>query len=178
MSRTSKVLTATVVLVATGCASTPSGPGVLVLPGAGKSFEQFRADDANCRQFASYQIGGSSPGQASVQSGLASAAVGTALGAAAGAAIGGGGGGAAIGAGSGLVAGSMMGTGAAAQSGAVAQQRYDAAYIQCMYANGHQVPVPGQFSQPVAQPANSSSATSGASIPPPPPGSPPPPPAQ
>jgi hypothetical protein len=37
------------------CASAPTGPTVMVLPGAGKSFEQFQADDAACRQWAAQQ---------------------------------------------------------------------------------------------------------------------------
>jgi hypothetical protein len=45
-------------LALAGCASAPpSGPGVLVLPGSGKSFDAFRADDTECRNFASSQIG-------------------------------------------------------------------------------------------------------------------------
>jgi len=40
-----------------GCASVPSGPSVMVLPGTGKSFEQFQADDSICRQWASQQVG-------------------------------------------------------------------------------------------------------------------------
>jgi hypothetical protein len=31
------------------------------------------------------------------------------------------------------------------------QQHYDAAYIQCMYTKGHQVPVSGQFSEEIPQ---------------------------
>ncbi len=166
MSRFPLVLSSTVILVISGCASLPSGPGVMVLPGTGLSFEQFRNDDAICQQFSSYQIGGTTANQAAVNSGVASAAVGTTLGAAAGAAIAGGRG-AAIGAGTGLVGGSLVGTGAASSSMYGAQQRYDIAYIQCMYAKGHQVPVSGQFSGPPTQPV----------MPPPPPGSriPPPP---
>ncbi|MGA8049498.1 MAG: hypothetical protein WCA09_04915, partial [Burkholderiales bacterium] len=55
----------------------PSGPSVMVLPGEGKSFDQFRADDFQCRQFADAQIGGAQPSQAQVNSGVASAAIGT-----------------------------------------------------------------------------------------------------
>jgi hypothetical protein len=143
----------------------------MVLPGAGLSFEQFRNDDAVCQQYAFSQVGGTTANQAAMNSGVTSAAVGTGLGAAAGAAIGGGSG-AAIGAGSGLVAGSMVGTGAASSSMYEVQQRFDVAYIQCMYAKGHQVPVSGQFSGEV--PHHTVAPTS--HIPPPPPGSPPPPP--
>lgn len=173
MSRNSRILTSAVMLAVTGCASIPTGPSVMVLPGSGQSFDQFRGDDAVCQQYASFQIGGTSANQAAVESGLASAAVGTALGAAAGAAIGGGAGGAAIGAGSGLLAGGLVGTSAAGSSRNATQQHYDAAYIQCMYAKGHQVPVSGQFSNVMPRQA----VTPGAIVPPPPPpGSPPPPP--
>ncbi|KAB0646867.1 hypothetical protein F7R23_32540, partial [Burkholderia diffusa] len=66
------------------CAYMPTGPSVMSLPGTGKSFDQFRVDDANCRQYAFQQSGGVSAGQASTASAVGSAAVGTALGAAAG----------------------------------------------------------------------------------------------
>jgi Glycine-zipper domain len=171
MSRYSKVFSATVILVITGCASLPSGPSVMVLPGTGLSFDQFRNDDVICQQFASFQVGGTTANQAAVNSGVTSAAVGTALGAATGAAIGGGSG-AAIGAGSGLVGGSLVGTGAASGSMYEVQQRFDVAYIQCMYAKGHQVPVSGQFSGATSQQPVAPAST----IPPPPPGTPPPPP--
>lgn len=39
-------------LLLTGCATLPSGPSVMVLPGTGKSLEQFQADDLVCRQWA------------------------------------------------------------------------------------------------------------------------------
>jgi hypothetical protein len=130
-------------LVLNSCATIPNGPSVLVLPGTGKTFEQFRNDDVICRQFAYFQAGGRTPAQASAASGIGSAAVGSALGAAAGAAIGGGSG-AAIGAGTGLAAGGLVGTGTAASSASEAQERYDVGYIQCMYAKGNRVPVPGQ----------------------------------
>jgi len=38
-----------------GCASAPTGPSIAVMPGAGKSFEQFNADDAVYRQYAANQ---------------------------------------------------------------------------------------------------------------------------
>jgi outer membrane lipoprotein SlyB len=152
-----------------GCVGMPTGPSMLVLPGTGKSFDQFRNDDYSCRQFAYQQVGGVTPTQAAVSSGVASAAIGTALGAAAGAAIGGGQG-AAVGAGTGLVAGGLVGTGTAQASGYEAQQRYDMSYLQCMYASGHKVPVVGQFKDD----SPSSGEHPNASIPPPPPGTPPP----
>ena len=125
------------------CATIPSGPSVMVLPGGGKTFEQFQADDFTCRQWASQQAGGT-PGQAANESGITSAAIGTLIGAALGAAIGAAAGnpalGAAAGAGGGLFFGGTSGLGAAQYSAAAVQQRYDNAYQQCMYAKGNQIP--------------------------------------
>lgn len=133
------------VLALGGCAvAPPTGPTVVAMPAKGKSFEQFRADDAVCRQFASAEIGGASPAVAANRSVVGSAAVGTALGAAAGAAIGAASGnpaaGAAIGAGSGLALGTLGGLGAADASAGSLQWRYDVAYLQCMSAKGESVP--------------------------------------
>lgn len=80
------VLSLTVALA--GCVHTPSGPSVMVLPGNGKNFDQFRNDDFMCRQFASQQTEYNTPRSASISSGAQSAAVGAALGAIAGAAPG------------------------------------------------------------------------------------------
>lgn len=127
------------VLVA-GCATTPTGPGILVLPGSGKSFDQFRFDEYECRQYAHAQVGGSTASQAATDAGVKSAVAGTAIGTLAGAAIGGHQG-AGVGAGVGLAAGSLAGAGAAESSGRTLQQRYDFAYTQCMYAKGHKIPM-------------------------------------
>jgi uncharacterized protein YcfJ len=132
------------VLLTAGCAVLPTGPSVLVLPGANKSFEQFRADDMQCRQYAVAQGGGVTAGQVSTHSGVGTAVTGTAVGAAAGAALGGGEG-AAIGAGTGLLAGTIFGSETARLTGYEAQQRYDMSYIQCMYAYGNRVPISGSF---------------------------------
>ncbi|MDF3840087.1 YMGG-like glycine zipper-containing protein [Cupriavidus basilensis] len=131
-------------LTLAGCAVMPSGPSVMVLPGTGKSFDQFRADDNSCRQFAFSQVGGVTANQAATNSAVGSAVVGTALGAAAGAAFNGGSG-AAVGAGAGLLAGSLVGASNAQYSGYGSQRRYDAAYVQCMYASGNRVPVYGRM---------------------------------
>ena len=97
-------------------------------------------------------------------------------GALAGAAIGGDSKGAAIGAGAGLLMGSATGTDASRASTVGTQRQYDNAYIQCMYAKGHRVPVPANmsYSAPVRSPVQSQPRDP--SIPPPPPGAPPPPP--
>jgi len=164
------------------CVSMPTGPGVMVLPGTGKSFDQFRADDMDCRQFASNQVGGTSPDGAAENSGVKSAVIGTAIGAAAGALIGGRGNPAAAGAGVGLLAGSTMGAGAGNQSQYELQRRYDYGYQQCMYARGHQIPgVSGngavrRSAAPYTRPVQPPPPPLGAAPPPPPPGAPPPPP--
>jgi hypothetical protein len=129
-----------------GCAAAPpTGPDIMVLPGDGKSYEQFQQDDYVCRDAAARSIGlavqaAQSPGQ----NGAATAAVGTAIGAAAGALIGAAAGnagaGAAAGAGTGLVAGSAQGAANVNASGAELQWRYDVAYAQCMAAKGNKVP--------------------------------------
>jgi len=148
------------------CATMPTGPAVMVLPGTGKNFDQFRFDDGACRQFAYDQVAGVTPSRAADDSGVRSAAAGTLLGAAAGAAIDGSSG-AAVGAGVGLLFGGLAGAGAAERSAYGAQYRYDIAYQQRMYAKGHRIPVTARFTQ--APPASSYTP------PPPPPNQPPPP---
>ena len=166
-------------LLLAGCASVPTGPSVMALPGSGKNFEQFRSDDAECRQYAQYQVGGAGADQAGVDAGLRSAAIGTVVGAVAGAAIGGRSG-AGVGAGTGLLVGSMAGTGAAQSSAYGTQRQYDNAYVQCMYAKGEQVPVPAGMarSRTQAPVEHFAPAPAGSSYPPPPPPgyAPPPPP--
>ncbi|HEY8099773.1 MAG TPA: glycine zipper family protein [Burkholderiaceae bacterium] len=150
------------------CTTMPTGPSILVLPGTGKTFDQFRIDDIDCRQFAAGQIGGVTASSAATDSGVKSAAVGTVLGAAAGAAINGHHG-AGVGAGTGLVFGGLAGSGAANESAYDAQQRYDFGYEQCMYAKGHRIPVSGRLSGQYIQPGYTSSPASGGNSAPPPP---------
>lgn len=152
-------------LLLAACASVPNGPSNMALPGSGKTFDEFRADDASCRQFALDQIGGKTANEASSESFAKSAAVGTALGAAVGAAAGGGRG-AGNGAAAGLLVGSLVGVDEANASSYGTQRRYDNAYTQCMYAKGHRVPVSGRVIQ---QPAYSPPPPSPAAYPPPPP---------
>ena len=75
-------------LACAGCATAPAGPSVLVLPGAGKPFEQFQADVHVCREWAANQVRGAFVEVPAFE----------------------------------------------------VQRRYDNAYVQCMYAKGHQVP--------------------------------------
>ena len=157
----------------TACAAIPNGPSVMSLPGTGKSFDQFRIDDATCRQFAYEQVGGLTGQKAGQSAAVTSAVVGSALGAAAGAAIGSASGdmgaGAAIGAGSGLILGSMTGTGYASSSYYEAQRRYDYAYLQCMYAKGNRIPVYGNFTAPAPPAPSGGESPPPADYPPPPP---------
>ncbi len=133
-----------IVAMLSGCATMPTGPNVTVLPGPGKPFEVFMADDTVCRQWAQQQIGGTSPSENANKNLATGAVVGSAVGAAMGAAIGAATGnaaaGAAIGGGTGLLGGTAMGSNAGASSEYQLQRRYDIAYQQCMYAKGNQIP--------------------------------------
>jgi hypothetical protein len=160
------------------CVSMPAGPSMMVLPGNGKSFDQFRADDMDCRQFADSQLGGRTAEGAQADSAVKSAVVGTAIGALAGAIVGGRGS-VAAGAGTGLLIGGVAGAGAGNSSGYTLQQRYDIGYTQCMYAKGHQVPSYGRAAvrpAPAAAYYTPPPPPSASAVPPPPPGTPPPPP--
>ncbi|HZX30505.1 MAG TPA: YMGG-like glycine zipper-containing protein [Rhodocyclaceae bacterium] len=164
-----RILPVASILLLGACVTYPTGPSVMVLPGTGKSFEQFRFDDSLCRQFAVEQSGGRAAGQAASDSMARSAVAGTAIGAIAGAAIGGNQG-AGVGAGTGLLVGSMAGSSAGDTSAYGAQRRFDHAFIQCMYAKGHRVPVSGQFT--VAPPAPPPPPAATTAPPPPPPPAP------
>lgn len=137
----------------------------MAMPGTGKNFDQFRADDGLCRQFASEQIGGKTANQVANDSFTKTAVLGTAIGAGIGAAANGGQG-AAIGAATGLLFGSLIGADASNSSAYGAQKRYDIAYTQCMYAKGHRVPVSGHIEQ---QRSYSPPAAKPSYYPPPPP---------
>jgi hypothetical protein len=168
-----------------GCATPPpSGPSVMVLPGTSKTFDQFRFDDHECRQYAGTQLGGQTPEQASSSSAAKSAAVGTAVGAAAGGLMAGNSG-AGVGAGMGLAVGALAGLDASSSSSYSLQRRFDIAYQQCMYAKGHQIPMAASRyaprtanirSTPPPPPPPAAPAPRAATPPPPPPGNPPAPP--
>ena len=161
-----------VVLVLAGCASAPTGPSMLVLPGTGRSFDTFRIDDMDCRQYASGLS--STASQGGTEGAVRGAALGTVVGAIAGAAIDGSRG-AGVGAGTGLLIGTASGASSGSGDSFSVQRRYDHAYVQCMYAKGHRVPVDGRLSEQVGQ--RPAAASPAATPPPPPAGSPPPPPA-
>jgi len=178
MSPRKALLFAFFALLLGACASYPSGPSVMALPGTSATFQQFQGDDAYCQAYAQ-QATGTSAQAAAQQSAVDSAAAGAAVGAAAGALIGAASGdtgqGAAVGAASGLLMGSAAGADSYAVSGSRTQNRYDMAYIQCMYAKGHKVPVPEGAATPSPyRPAQGPVyGSTGAGFPPP--GTPPPP---
>jgi hypothetical protein len=166
------------VLTASGCATIPPGPSVMVMPGQSKSFETFQADDYTCREWAQNQSGWQA--NETVNQNLAGgAAAGGLLGAAAGALIGAASGnvgpGAAIGAGAGLLAGTVMAHNRAYGAGWEVQRRYDNAYQQCMYAKGNQIPsaepepVRSRYIPPPPPPRRYASAAPTPMPPPPPP---------
>jgi hypothetical protein len=160
-------------LLLAACATpAPTGPGVLVLPGTGKTFDRFRVDEQDCRGFAYNSIGGQKAEEESKDAAVQSAVVGTAIGTAAGALLGGHQG-AAVGAGVGLAGGSIVGADASRANSGSAQQRYDHAFTQCMYAKGHKVPVAGRYSSYDSPGSNSNSQAARTPPPPPPPGKPP-----
>jgi len=175
MAASSKALAGSAVAMALavlqGCAVTPAGPSVMVLPGPQKTQAQFQADLSGCQQQAQGQV---APSVAAVNNqAAATAVVGTAIGAAIGALVGYGSyvgyagfGGygqhanqaAAWGAGAGLMYGGVVGGSGSQAANPGLQQRYDNAFAQCMLLLGNQMP--GMASYRRAPPA----------IPPPPPG--------
>jgi len=182
--RAGLLVIAPLALTLVSCATVPTGPSVMVLPGRAKTFEQFQQDDAVCRQWAQQQTG-TSAGKASSSTTATGAVLGTAVGAAAGAAIGAAAGnpgaGAAIGAGTGLVGGTAIGAGQGYGAYQSVQQRYNMAFMQCMYAKGNQIPVargsvvPG-YSSSTPPPPPPAAPPRPSNVPPPPAGNPPPPP--
>lgn len=160
------ILVLPALLLLSACASVPNGPSTMALPGTGKKFDQFRYDDSSCRQFAQQQIGGKTANQLANESFAGSAVVGTVIGAAIGA-VAGGERGTGTGAATGLFVGSMIGINEANVSSYGAQHRYDNAYLQCMYAKGHRVPISGHIEQ---QPTYNSAPARPTRYPPPPPG--------
>jgi len=124
-------------LLLAGCAETPMGPTVQVMPGGGKSLDTFAYDQATCKQFAENAVSGQAQ-NANVR-GVGAAALTTALGAGLGAAIGGGSG-AGIGAAGGALGGAGIGAVTSSNAQLTIQQQYDNAFAQCMYTRGNAVP--------------------------------------
>ena len=155
-----------------GCVMMPTAPMVAVYPGSAKGLDQFRADDGYCRSVAQAAVAG--PSQAATNNAAGAAVAGTAIGAAAGAIIGSATGsagpGAAIGAGTGLLFGSLAGADMYGSSYYSLQYQYDAAFAQCMYAQGNKVPsrfVRGSLDYPQQRYAPANPPAPAGSYPPP-----------
>ena len=136
------VASACLAVMLAGCAQTPMGPTVQVMPGPGKSFDMFQADQANCKGYAASQVQGQADAanQQAVGTGVLGTVLGAGLGAAIGGAAGNAGAGAAIGAASGAGLGTAYGANGSSYAQMSIQQQYDNAFSQCMYAKGEQVP--------------------------------------
>lgn len=129
---------ATIVMV--GCASTPVGPSLTVMPAPGKPFDVFKNDDKECREYAQNSLN-TTADEIAAKNTAKTAVVGAVLGAVAGAVADGGssrnvGTGAAVG----LLGGAAMGAAGGGDASKEVQRRYDIAYQQCMYSKGNQVP--------------------------------------
>ncbi len=129
-----------------GCAQTPFGPTVQVMPGRGKTFEAYQLDAATCQQYSAQAVAGQA--QAANNRAVGAAVLGTVLGAGLGAAVGGGRG-AGVGAAAGAGVGTLGGASASGSDQQLIQTQYDNTYGQCMYSKGNQVagleqdPAPG-----------------------------------
>lgn len=133
------LLTLLAIGLITACVSAPTGPTITIMPREGKSFEEFKKEDEECRAFAAKAV--REGNTAALKEGAISTATGAAIGAAAGALYQGGsssnvGTGAAIG----MVGGAAVGAMAASSKETQAQTQYNTAYQQCMYTKGNQVP--------------------------------------
>src|SRR5262249_23326271 len=127
-------------LLVSGCAQTPLGPTVQVMPGPGKSFDAFAYDQATCKQFAADTVAGQA--QNANTRAVGTAALTTVLGAGLGAASGGGRG-AGLGAASGARGGTAIGAGMSSNDQGGIQLQYDNAFAQCMFSKGNMVPGSG-----------------------------------
>ena len=129
-------------LLLSGCAQTPMGPTVQVMPGPGKSFDAFQYDQMSCKQFAEQSVAGQAQtaNNQAVGAAVLTTALGAGLGAATGSAWHSAGRGAAFGAGAGAATGAAIGAGMSSNAQMSIQQQYDNAFAQCMYAKGEMVP--------------------------------------
>jgi uncharacterized protein YcfJ len=138
LGQISALAMATILMV--GCASTPVGPSLTVMPAPGKPFDVFKNDDKECREYAQNSLN-TTADEIAAKNTAKTAVVGAVLGAVAGAVADGGssrnvGTGAAVG----LLGGAAMGAAGGGDASKEVQRRYDIAYQQCMYSKGNQVP--------------------------------------
>ena len=111
-------------LLAAGCAAAPKIPDVAVMPGPGKTFQQFEADDRACRLYAEKAVPGVvSDGKEALPAATPRAAAGGLSG-------------------MGLLMGSSLGVQETDPAERGAQQSYDIDFGQCMAAYGNRLPAP------------------------------------
>lgn len=120
-----------------GCASTPMGPTVQVMPAPNEPFQAFMDDQNTCKKYAADQVAGQA--DAANKQAVGGAVLTAALGSALGAAVGGNNA-PAVGAAGGASAGAAAGAANSQQAQQSIQQQYNTAYLQCMYSKGAQVP--------------------------------------
>ena len=96
-----------------GCASTPTGPTVQVMPAPNKSLAVFSDDNMICKHYAAGEVEGEASHSDWMQ--------------------------VAIGAGAGALGGSAVGLVPSSKAQKTTQDRYDIAYVQCMATRGNQV---------------------------------------
>ena len=152
------ILAGSICVVSASCSTAPVGPQVMVLPGSDKTLAQFEADDSACRRWAAQRIG-ATPSEAADTPSAPNAATAPAAGPS-----------------PEIVAGSTIGAGSGERARWSTQDRYDVAYMQCMYASGNQIPVPRSFGEIGGRDTATVVDDVPSGIPPPPDGDPPPPP--
>jgi hypothetical protein len=96
-----------------GCVTMPEGPTVTALQGGAKSSDEFRTDDVDCRQYAHAQADELTFASADPKGGVTSDRTGSLI----------------------------DGTDSAQFAGYGLQQRYNRAYVRCMYLRGNKVPL-------------------------------------
>ena len=158
------VISGAIVATLAGCAATPMGPTVQVMPGPGKSFDTFQNDQAICKGFAAEQVKGQADAAntRAVGGAVLATALSAGLGAAVGGAYGNAGAGAALGAATGAGAGAAFGAGNTQYEQLSIQQQYNNAFSQCMYAKGELVPgfAPRRSDvRPVSRPRRAAAST-------------------
>ncbi|HEY2033706.1 MAG TPA: hypothetical protein VGH02_08465 [Rhizomicrobium sp.] len=132
------VITATAMLLLTGCVTAPEGPSFSAMPGQGKNLQAFDRDDYDCQHYADDRVAGrvDRANDKSTANTILGAAIGAGLGAAVGDTKG-----AIVGGTAGGLIGNASSDPGYKQYGV--QREYDAAYAQCMTSRGNLVPQPG-----------------------------------
>jgi hypothetical protein len=124
-------------LLAVACSSIPVGsaPTVEVLPGGGKDMVAFNQDDIACRSTARDRASENSPLPTAMGLGNRPEVIASSRGRIS------------IRESSESTTGSVFGGSPAADAGPLTtQQRFDTAYVQCMYSRGHKIPMKEQLS--------------------------------